>query len=282
MTKVVGITCASQNVFISEWKQAALLYDAVGMLFLDSLMHWAKKGETAVSETEMELLLEKDLIFDVLWSKKWGLNFYEQKEVDYDRELFEKEMASPDMQVRTDALKRDSALRLNQCYSERFFSVPLIQKLNLPANVAATKSTVLNILIQEIPVAYDSTPWEAIFDFKADEDNVGRMAKLRRWVNNAVKSNNSPAEIRDEIEALLYDYRKSLEIHKIKYNLGAIESVVVGGLEIAENIAKLKPSKIAKGLFQVSEAEVELMKLELTAPGNELAYIYKAQQQFGK
>jgi len=58
------------------------------------------------------------------------------------------------------------------------------------------------------------------------------------------------------------------------------QALVVGTAELIENAAKLQFSKIAKGLFQASQLKAELLNAELTAPGKELAYIYKAKEHF--
>ncbi len=115
---------------------------------------------------------------------------------------------------------------------------------------------------------------------ESDDDNKGRMAALRKWVNNTTKSGLSASEIKDEIDDLLYKYRKSLEIHRIKYHQGFLQTIVVGTAELIENALKLKFSNIAKGLFKINEGKADLMDVELNAPGNELAYIYKAQEKF--
>src|SRR5688500_12214656 len=38
--------------------------------------------------------------------------------------------------------------------------------------------------------------------------------------------------------------------------------------------------KIAKGLFSLKHKRIALMEAELTAPGNEIAYVIKARQKF--
>jgi hypothetical protein len=46
-------------------------------------------------------------------------------------------------------------------------------------------------------------------------------------------------------------------------------------------LVKFQWSKIAKKLFEVRHKQIELMKVEITAPGREVAYIVKARERFG-
>ncbi len=179
------------------------------------------------------------------------------------------------------AVRLSCLLLNNDKRRENFNAVPLVQDLSLSGDKKATKTDVINLIIEQMPIPDDKTPWNNILEFKSNPDNVGRFSGLRSWVNKAAKPGNSVNEIKDELEYLLHQYRKSLEIHNIKFNAGVIQSIVVWSAEIAENIAKFKFSEIAKGFFSTSQSHAELLKAELTAPGHDLAYIYQANRQFG-
>jgi hypothetical protein len=135
-------------------------------------------------------------------------------------------------------------------------------------------------VIEKIPIPKENTPWEKIWDFKNDSDNIGKMSGMRTWINSVVKTSLTTSEIKDELEYKLYQYRTSLELHKIEYESGLLKSFIVGGAEIVENIARLKFSDIAKGLFSAQQKKIDLLKIELNAPGHELAYIYQTQEVF--
>ena len=62
---------------------------------------------------------------------------------------------------------------------------------------------------------------------------------------------------------------------------GVIETLVCTTAEIAESLVKFQWSKIAKKLFEVRHKQIELMKVEMAAPGREVAYIVKARERFG-
>ncbi len=124
------------------------------------------------------------------------------------------------------------------------------------------------------------TPWESIFEFKSNPDNVGKFYMLKTWINKTTKSNLSVSEVKDELESLLYQYRKSLEQHNIKYKSGILQSLILGTSELLENAFWLKFSKIAKGLFSAQKEKADLLSLELSATGKDLAYIYEASKKF--
>ena len=171
---------------------------------------------------------------------------------------------------------------MNILYSQNNIQyVPLVEKIRFPKMPNSVKTDVINLVIENMPVVDDLTPWANITDFKNNEDNKGKFAGLSMWMNKTANSGASMSEIKDELEYLLYQYRKSLELHKIKYHSGTLQRIVVGTAELIENAARLKFSNIAKGLFSVHQEKVELMQAELTAPGKEIAYIYHAQKTFG-
>jgi len=52
-------------------------------------------------------------------------------------------------------------------------------------------------------------------------------------------------------------------------------------LEIIEDVAKLRWSKIVKGVFSARHGKVELLEAEMKAPGRECAYVFDARTRFG-
>jgi hypothetical protein len=56
-------------------------------------------------------------------------------------------------------------------------------------------------------------------------------------------------------------------------NKGFVELLVTGAGELAENVLKLRTSKIAKLVSVVRERKVDLLQAEASAPGRELALL---------
>jgi len=142
------------------------------------------------------------------------------------------------------------------------------------------QSTALQIVLHAMPSPSPSTSWEQIFEFRTDQDSKDKLLDLRRWTNKISKENLTPIEIEQELEYLISQYRRHMRVHEIEVNQGAFETIVVTSVEIAENLAKFNWSKVAKTLFSLHERDVVLIKGELNSPGNQLAYIHKAQKHF--
>ena len=179
--------------------------------------------------------------------------------------------------VKTDAYVRYFSLLLNHFEGENNY-VPLVKNFKLAKVKNLSKSDVIRLVIENLPTPDKNTSWESIIEFKSNPDNIGKFAGLSNWMNNSTKSGSSIAEIKDELEYKLYQYRKSLELHKIKYHSGRLQRIIVGTAELIENTARLKFSNIAKGLFSTHHEKIDLLNAELTAPGSEIAYLYEAQK----
>lgn len=279
------------NTFLGEIKQSILLFDLIGIPSLDAFVfhHRLKKHkpncEHAPIINELLYLQENDLVFSTKIRSvtlKSGKDYSDlNKEFEYLHKIYDDESVGIDLRLEAGA--RINALILNNENAERDFdSIPLIKNLSLKIDNQVSKIDVVNLIIEHMPIPDDQTPWENILEFKNNPDNKGKMAGLRLWVNKSLKSKYSISELKDELEYLTYQYTKRLEIHKIKYNSGLLQTFVVGSAELLENTVKLKFSNIAKGLFSATNSKADLLNLELTAPGNELSYIYQANKTFNK
>jgi len=144
----------------------------------------------------------------------------------------------------------------------------------------ASPSDVIEIVFNNFPTPSEDTPWELILDYRADPDSRAKFFALRNWINETIRANLSPIEIEEKLEHLLTEYKRHLELHKMKTNTGTIETVVMSGLQITENLAKLKLKELGNVLFAAKHRKLALYEGELTAPGHELAYILKTQDTF--
>jgi hypothetical protein len=141
---------------------------------------------------------------------------------------------------------------------------------------------VLRLVVHKIPVPDSSTPFEQILDFTENPDSRGRLAGLKAWIWNAVHSNLSVREIEDKLEHELFLFDQHMRLHRMKHTTGTFETIVIMGAEIVENLVRLKFSNVAKLAFSVRRSQLDLMQAEITSPGQELAYLYRARTKFGK
>jgi hypothetical protein len=163
--------------------------------------------------------------------------------------------------------------------------IPICQK-PLPDHLvqkhpdAVTKmETTLQVAVDAFPIPDDHHSWQDILDFKAGLHD--KQWGFRRFLNTLATKNQTEAEIRDEIEWMVNEYRKAMEIHHIKASHSFVDVFVISPMEIIEHLVKFEWSKIAKGIVQVNKRKVELLEAEMRAPGRECAYVFDARKRFG-
>lgn len=144
----------------------------------------------------------------------------------------------------------------------------------------ATKSEVLRIILNSLPVPDESTPWEQILEFRGDHEAADKFLDLRNWMNEVACAKLAPVEIQEKLEYLISRYRRHLELHRMKVNAGTLETIIVTIGEFLENIAHLKFGGAAKTLFSLRHRQIALMEGELLSPGSEIAYVVEAREKF--
>jgi hypothetical protein len=156
----------------------------------------------------------------------------------------------------------------------------LASQIPLAHESPATKNDVVQIILESLPLPDDSTPWEQIIEFRNDPDSYNKFVDLRNWMSEVARAALSPAEIEEKLEHLLRQFQRHMEIHKMKTNMGTLETILVTTGEVIENFATLKIGQGAKALFAAKQRKIALLEGELTSPGSEVAYIVKAREAF--
>jgi len=157
---------------------------------------------------------------------------------------------------------------------------PVLNKLELPYEIPSKKVDVVRILIKNIPTLDKDTPWHDLFQFREDEDTKHKFLALRNWISDISSANLSENEMEDKIEYSFQEYEKHLKLNKMKFEKSFLETVIVGGSELIENLVKLKLGKIAKMFFDFKQSKIDLLESELKASGKEIAYIDKIKKEF--
>jgi hypothetical protein len=73
-----------------------------------------------------------------------------------------------------------------------------------------------------------------------------------------------------------------MKLHKMKTTTGVLEAVVTTSLSVAEDVLKLRLSKLARLPFAAKNRRVTLLEAEAASPGREVAYIVRARTAFDK
>ncbi len=160
-------------------------------------------------------------------------------------------------------------------------AVPIMNQCeNVDLDAEVDRDEVIRLTIREFPMPSDKTPWEAIQDFKKDQEAQDKYMALRKWINKTGKSGLQYYEVKDELMGLLNEYNKSIALHKMKHQTGTLEVVVCTTAEILENLARLKLSSAMKTIFSINRQNIKLLEDERNIPGREVAYISNAIQRF--
>lgn len=139
---------------------------------------------------------------------------------------------------------------------------------------------VWSVVLKELPQLDIRAPWEDVFGFRQEERTQHLVRGLRRWVRKIVAENWTAAELEDEIKELVYQYERHMRASNISGTKEALEIVITGVAEIAEDVVKLRLGKLAKLATAILNRRAARLRDESTAPGHELALIPETQRAF--
>lgn len=209
-------------------------------------------------------------------------NLIQPLESDFTQWIIDSEEESkrnPDNAVRdivqkaNDIIVRQTAIYVNAL--DEYIPVPNLESYYSIKELKTKKQQVYNLILNNIPLPNSKNSIEDILQFKEDKDAQISALALRNWITDISYSPYSIDEIEEKFRHLLNQYEKSIKLHQLKTENSVIETVVVGGSEILENLAKLQFSNLAQKFFKHKNDYIELMELEMNAVGNELSFISK-------
>ncbi len=164
--------------------------------------------------------------------------------------------------------------------SDSEFVVP---EITFDSELVKTKeNNVLNIVLHKFPLPDDSIPWEGILDFKSKKKIQDSLRRLRVWLSNRGSDARHEKKIEEDFEKLKNDYEERMKLEMKKFKLGTLVTVTTATVEVLQSILKWSIPNIGKRLIEVKKAHVELLIGETKAPGREIAYICKVEEQFSK
>lgn len=156
-----------------------------------------------------------------------------------------------------------------------FFHKPFLTPMPNPR-----REEVLRIVLGFLPTLENTTPIEQILEFRSDPDSRRKFLSLRNFMNDIGRSVLMKTEMRDRIEGLICDYRAHMEVHRLKYGKGKLEVFITTTAKMIEHIIKLKIGDAIEDLFSVRRQKADILEAELRTPGQEIAYLIKAQEWF--
>ncbi|TCN53066.1 hypothetical protein D0809_21020 [Flavobacterium circumlabens] len=138
------------------------------------------------------------------------------------------------------------------------------------------KANVYRVLIDNFPIPDETVPLLDIVQYRDEESNRLNFLRLRRWANNISEKNLSEKEIAEEIEYLITEFKREMELAGMKYKFSKFEFLFKLLPNSVEKVIKLSLSEILDPLFQLRKEKISLLEIENKATGNELAYVIKA------
>ncbi len=253
-----------------------------------------------ISNVDAHKLDEEGLMSNEHYAKEYakfktiGDRLHEMTLTDWKKSEAAKKVGLPSPQLPKDYLTlveqqgflwaRLEALRLR--LTQQIDACPIVSKpLVIPALPAiesekSSRSDVIQIAVKTIPVPSESVSWEQILEYRSDPDSKSKFLALRHWMSEVARAELTPAEVEEKLEYLIDQYQRHMKLHRMKTNVGTLETVVTTGAEFFGNLASFQWGKAAQALFSLKKREVALQEAELSAPGKEIAYIVKTRETF--
>src|SRR5258705_11942119 len=105
--------------------------------------------------------------------------------------------------------------------------------------------TTLRVALDQLPTPSETCSWQDIIDFKAELSD--KQWGFRRFLKSLAAKRQTEAEIRDEIEWMINEYRNAMKINRIKASQSFVDVFIISPLEILEALISFKWTKLAKG-----------------------------------
>lgn len=180
-----------------------------------------------------------------------------------------------------DLFARCTAIHLSKKSNVK--AVPIFQPDDFtPIQNQEKRGIVLQVVLESLPIPSADTSWEAIVDFRNDEEAKSKLLALRSWMNKIAKEKLSRKELLEEIEYNINLYKQAMKYHKTLKGIGRIESLILSSAEIVDNLLRLKLSGVLKPFLEIRTRETILLLEELSYPGRDLSYFVKVQDEFAK
>ncbi|MGJ4995714.1 hypothetical protein ACQR0Z_14910 [Bradyrhizobium sp. HKCCYLS3077] len=144
------------------------------------------------------------------------------------------------------------------------------------------QTNLTDVVLKNLPVPSDMTPWEQIIDFRNDPEARGYLAGLRLWMAETSRMQLPLREAEEKLEWLLFQQSQHLKAHRIESTMGTFGAVFVATVEALENLARIRWGKVARDIVALTNRRAELLKSEMAGPARELNFIIRAKDQFGE
>lgn len=172
------------------------------------------------------------------------------------------------------------ALDLRRFHMIDAVSLESIETTSKDVDRPAMYSDVFEIIIDNMPIADEMTPWEDLLAYSKEKATAERRRKLRMFIRSLIDGKNTVLEAGDQIHEHLSNYRADLMAAGFLGGSAALKTICVGGAEVIEAGYKLELAKGVKGVFELFDAGAQLAEAERKARGQELSLVAQASRKF--
>jgi hypothetical protein len=248
-------------------------------------LEYAKKLETLVKEHELEEIteIEKDDFMGSVEKLKVSL----ANKVSNLTALVTSEEFQRSVVLAYDFVTRGISIQLRELKGLDAYPIVLMDIPTAKQKQMTTLNDVVEITLKELPIPDENTPWEDIMYFRSDEKSRSKFLALKDWMNEVVRMELRPYEVEDKLRSLLDEYKQHMEAYKIKTKLDTLKTIAIAeagfitsgwltGLGAIPGLVGM----VVNPLYSIKQRNAALLQEELKAPGNQVAYIVKAQEEF--
>ena len=256
-------------------KHQLMLFDRFHVLFTGSRQRELDQDVKPRMEKALVQYLEKRGVVRIVSMSAVNNLFLARLEMHRGSDLEELLATRDDFYLRTVA----TAISEQDLETVALCRKPLPTKFSAPSlEKQVSLETTIRVAVNALPMPSELNAVDDILNFKVDLRD--KRWTFRRFLRDLATKQQTEGEIKDEIEYLTRQYERLMEIHGLKATRGSFEVYILPVIEVAEDLAKMNWTKIAKSALEVSKMNIELMREELTAPGRECAYVFEARKRF--
>lgn len=180
------------------------------------------------------------------------------------------------------AASRAYSAYLNATQDDQFLPIIYGNENEARAETKSDVTATIKVVLKKFPILPEDIELDRLIDFKKNDDANLKLLRLRDWTTDITAKNLNEKELTQKLEYLLKEYTDQLDLYRMRYSTGLVETVIVNTLDLIGNAVSFQWGKAAKVLFDINRHDLILSDAEKKAVGKEVAYIHKANEAFGR
>jgi len=143
----------------------------------------------------------------------------------------------------------------------------------------AGRDLLAQAILRRVPTFPPSMPIRDLIQFRQAPENRRFWLRLKNWVNKLSRDELELQEADELLEYYLLEYSNFMRSLSKRLLYMELQTFFCVSLGLFEKTIRLKPSEAIGKFFALKTAKLDLMSTEASAPGHEIAYIYKLERK---